>query len=373
MIHLFIMVALFIFPLQVSGNTDVDTSSMEQTEIKQSDTEITESDNTEIQPSSHSFDLRQLIPYYDSNEIAEKNIKSHINYFTTTIRDRFIVWLERSGRYIDNMRDILIMKGIPKELVFLPLIESGFNTRAYSRSRAVGPWQFISSTAKKYGLEINWWIDERRDPIKSTHAAADYLKDLYNMFNSWDLAMMAYNAGEGKVLRALRKTKADDVWELTSRKNRYLKRETKEYVPKFIAASLIAYEPQRFGFIDLEFHKPLEYDEVEIDSPVDLEIIARAADVDVETIRELNPEIRRWCTPPDRPVYTIRIPKNKKDIFIENLNNIPREERFSFESYRVTSKDTLSTLAKRWKIPITAIYDLNPEIKDKKGSNQAQY
>ncbi len=353
-------------PLNASEDVEGSALSAENTETNQNNTETSKSDNTEITEPIHSFDLRTIIPDYNSNEIISKAVERHINFFTVRIRDKFIQWLERAGRYVDNMKEILIMKGLPKELVFLPLIESGFNTKAYSRMRAVGPWQFIQSTAKKYGLEINWWIDERRDPIKSTHAAADYLKDLYNMFNSWDLAMMAYNAGEGKVLRALKRLKTDDIEKLITRKNRYLKRETKEYVPKFIAASLIAYEPQKFGFDDLEFHKPLEFDEVEINSPMDLDVIAKAAAVDTKTIRELNPEIKRWCTPPDMEIYRIRIPKGKKDLFIENLNNIPPEERFTYESYKVSNKDTLHKIAKRWRIPVTVIYDLNPEIKDKK-------
>jgi len=310
------------------------------------------------------YDLKVLIHDYDSNDLAIRAVERHINTFTTRLRDKFELWLSRAGRYINTMKEILVQNGLPKELVFLPLIESGFNTNAYSRSRAVGPWQFVASTAKKYGLTINWWIDERRDPIKSTEAAARYLKDLYEMFNSWHLAMAAYNAGEGKVLRALRKTREDDHWILLQKK-RYLKRETREYVPKFIAASLIALEPEKYGFNNIEFSNPVEFTEVTIESPIDLEVIAWAAETDLQTIKDLNPELKRWCTPPDQAFYKIRIPADKKDRFLENLSQIPKEERYSFNIHTVKKGETVSKIAKRYRLPESVIYLLNPEIKGK--------
>ncbi len=308
------------------------------------------------------YDLKVLIHDYDSNDLAVRAVERHINTFTNRLKDRFSLWLSRAGMYIDTMKEILVENGLPKELVFLPLIESGFNTNAYSRSRAVGPWQFIASTAKKYGLTINWWIDERRDPVKSTEAAARYLKDLYDMFNSWHLAMAAYNAGEGKVLRALRKTRTDDHWTLLQKK-RYLRRETREYVPKFIAASLIALEPEKYGFEDIDYHQPVEFTEVEIESPVDLEVIARAAETDLETIKLLNPELKRWCTPPDQATYKIRIPADRKEIFLQNLSSIPKEERYTVKIHIVRRGETIAKIAKKYKLPESVIYALNPEIK----------
>lgn len=308
------------------------------------------------------YDLKTLIYDYDSNDLAIRAVERHINVFTTRLRDRFSVWLARAGMYIDVMKEILIENGLPKELVFLPLIESGFNTNAYSRARAVGPWQFIASTAKKYGLTINWWVDERRDPIKSTEAAARYLKDLYDMFNSWHLAMAAYNAGEGKVMRALRKTRTEDHWILLQKKG-YLRRETREYVPKFIAASLIALEPEKYGFEDIDFHRPVKFTEVEIESPVDLEVIAKAAETDLGTIKLLNPELKRWCTPPDQPKYKIRIPEDKKEIFLQNLSLIPKEERYSYRIHRVKKGETISKIAKRYRIPESVLYALNAGLK----------
>ncbi len=294
---------------------------------------------------------------YSHNELAEKAVKKNIRFFSEKIKEKFSLWLSRSGKYLDLMKGILKEKDVPEEIVFLSLIESGFNPFAYSPARAAGYWQFIASTAKRYGLEINWWRDERRDPVKSTEAAANYLKDLYDMFGSWNLAMAAYNAGEGKILKALNRTKTDDYWSLLN--TRYIKRETKDYVPKFIAASLIANSPQNFGFEDLEYHPPLNYDEVTIESPVDLEVIAECAETTEEVIRGLNPELRRWCTPPDVPGYVLKIPEGKKDLFLKNLSQIPEEERFSIDIYKVKKGDTLKSISKKEGVPVQVILDLN--------------
>ncbi len=299
----------------------------------------------------------QTVADYSSNEHAVKAVKRNVMLFTGKMRERFSIWLSRSGKYIELMKGILREKDLPEEIVFLPLIESGFNPYAYSPKRAVGYWQFIASTAKKYGLEINWWMDERRDPVKSTLAAADYLKDLYEIFGSWNLAIAAYNAGEGRILRALSKTKADDYWDL--QKTKYIKRETKNYVPKFIAASLIANSPHEFGFQDLEYLPPLNYDTVIIESPIDLEIAAQCAETSLDVIKELNPELRRWCTPPDVPGYLLKIPEGIGNIFLQNLSEIPEEKRLTIDRYTVKKGDTLIKIAKKIHIPLKAIRDLN--------------
>lgn len=294
---------------------------------------------------------------YKSNETAIKAIEKNIALFKDRIKKRFSVWLERSAKYIEIMQDILKEKGMPEELVFLPIVESGFNLNAYSPARAVGPWQFIASTAKRYGLVIDWWRDERKDPVKSTRAAAEYLKDLYQMFGSWKLALAAYNAGEGKIMKAIKRTGVKDYWALLTTKQ--IKNETKEYVPRYIAASLIASTPEEYGFQNLAYHKPLEYDEVSLNSPVDIEIIAKCAETTVEEIRELNPELRRWSTPPNVQNYTIRIPQGSKDIFIKNLEKIPEGERFSIDTYRVKNGDNLRKIAKKTGIPVNVILAMN--------------
>ena len=291
------------------------------------------------------YDGLKKVSDYSYNEMAVKEITKNITLFTEKYKERFATYLKRSGKYTELMRDILKESDIPEQIVFLPLIESGFNPYAYSRARAVGYWQFISSTAQKYGLKINWWRDERRDPVKSTEAAARYLRDLYGMFDSWVLAMAAYNAGEGKISRALKKTKTDDYWTLL--KTKYIKKETKNYVPKFIAASLIADSPEDFGFEDIEYHPPLDYDTVTLTSPVDLEVVARCAETSVDIIQELNPELRRWCTPPDVSEYTLRIPPDSRDTFLENLMNIPEQERLTMDFYKVRKAIRLQKLQKR--------------------------
>lgn len=336
---------LFILPLYAS---DIASSTQDDQNSTRNSLLSEEHINTEF---------IHTIADYGSNEHAVKAVRKNIILFTGKMRERFSIWLCRSGKYIKLMKGILREKDIPEEMVFLPLIESGFNPFAYSPKQAAGYWQFIASTAKKYGLKINWWIDERRNLIKSTMAAADYLKDLYGIFGSWNLAIAAYNAGEGRILRALRKTKTSDYWDL--QKTKYIKRETKNYVPKFIAASIIANNPDDFGFGDLEYLPPLDYDTVILESAVDLEIAAQCAETSVHKIKELNPELRRWCTPPSVTNYTLKIPEGKEEIFLKNLSEIPKEERFSRDIYKVKKGDTLIRIAKRARVPLRVILDLN--------------
>ncbi len=339
---------VFLLPLLVTANDKTNVPTEKTGEgIQQDDASAQKvvDNNSSVIPASH------------TNEVASKAVAKNLGFFSTRIRDKFSMWLSRSGKYLELMKDILRKKDVPEDMVFLSLIESGFNPYAYSIARAAGPWQFIASTGKRYGLEINWWKDERRDPIKSTAAAADYLKDLYGMFGSWNLAMAAYNAGEGKILRAMKKSKTDDYWDLLGTK--HIKTETKEYVPKFIAASLIATNPEDFGFDDIEYNQPMEYDEVELDSPVDLAVAAECAGTEVDVIKKLNPELRRWCTPPDAAHYSLRIPEGTKENFLKNLASMPDEERFTMERYTVRKGDTFKKIAKRTCVPESVILSLN--------------
>ncbi len=306
---------------------------------------------------NHLMNDRALIEDYHKNELAADAVSRHITLFSEKIREKFSLWLSRSGKYLELMKGILKEQNIPEEMVFLSLIESGFNPNAYSPAKAAGYWQFIAATAKRYGLEINWWRDERKDPVKSTVAAANYLKDLYDMFGSWNLAMAAYNAGEGRIMKALNKTKADDYWSLLP--TNQIRRETKDYVPKFIAASLIADRPADYGFDDLEFHPPLTYDTVVLTSPIDLDVAASCAEVPVETIRELNPELKRWCTPPDLREYVLRIPEGSRERFMDNLSGIPVKDRFTVDLYTVKKKDTFKSISARTGVPVEVILDLN--------------
>lgn len=297
--------------------------------------------------------------HYASSPVATKAVDRNISLFTERIKERFSLYLQRSGKYLALMKEILKAKNVPEDIAFLPLIESGFNPNAYSVARAVGPWQFIASTARNYGLTIDWWRDERKDPVKSTEAAANYLKDLYEMFGSWNLAMAAYNAGEGKILRALNRTKSDNYWALLN--TRHIKKETKEYVPRFIAATLIANNPHDYGFADLDYHPPLRYDEVVLDRPIDLDIAAQCAETSLDMIKELNPEIRRWSTPANVSSYPLRIPYGKAEIFTENISRIPEGERFSVSMYTVKKGDTIKSISTKTGIPVSVIQELNDD------------
>jgi membrane-bound lytic murein transglycosylase D len=294
---------------------------------------------------------------FDIPIVINDQVESFIEYFQTTHRDAFALWLQRSGRYIPMMKEVLKQHGLPEDLVYMALIESGFNPKAYSRRRASGPWQFITRTGKRYGLEADWWIDERRDPEKSTIAAARHLKDLYDQFSCWYLAAAGYNAGAGKISRAIKRYQTEDFWELT--KHKYLKRETRHYVPKMIAAALIAKEPEKYGFIDLEYDEPMRYEKVEIPDATDLKVIARCCEVDYETIKALNPELKMWCTPPDRPGYQVKIPSGTRETFLKNFSQLSPSERITFRQHQVRAGDTLSTIARRYGIKKEPIMQLN--------------
>ena len=289
--------------------------------------------------------------------VMNAKVRHFISYYST-VQNRFMHRsLARSHRYLGMMRKILRDHDIPEELAYMVLIESGFKTHAYSRARACGPWQFISATGRRYGLEINAWVDERRDPVKATYAAAAYLCDLYKMFDSWYLAAAAYNAGEGKIQRAMRRHKTDDFWQMA--RFRYLKRETREYIPKLLAAIMIAKEPEKYGFTDIEYQEPFTFDLVKVDDATDLKVLAWAAGVRVEDIRQLNPELTYWCTPPKVKGYELRVPDGSGQRCRNALVNLPPEKRITFRRHRIRQGDTLSTIARRYHTGVKQIKELN--------------
>ncbi|MCL0061696.1 transglycosylase SLT domain-containing protein [Thermodesulfovibrionales bacterium] len=295
---------------------------------------------------------------FASDAIAVKAVERKLALFTGRMNKSFSIWLKRSGRYIGMIKDIFREKGLPEELAFLALIESGFDSHAISRAGAVGLWQFMPATAKKYGLIIDWWRDDRKDPVISTIAAAAYLRDLYELFGSWQLAIAAYNGGQGRVSTALRRTGADDLWPLLSATS-FLPRETRDFVPRFIAAKIIATAPEDHGFYGISYHKPLKYDEVSTTSPLDIAIIAKSAMTTVNEIRRLNPSLKRWSTPPNVSNYTFRIPKGSKAIFEKNLAKIPTENRFSIDIHKVKKGDTLTRIANKAGVSLRTILSLN--------------
>jgi membrane-bound lytic murein transglycosylase D len=302
-----------------------------------------------------------LLDTYREDPRANSSVERSVNLFSGRLRGNFALWLERSGKYLRLMQEILREEDLPEDIVYLALIESGFNPKAYSRSKAAGPWQFIAGTGRRYGLRIDSWVDERRDPIKSTRAAAAYLTDLHDMFGSWSLAFAAYNAGEGRVRRAVSRTGTDDFWSIVP--TRHLKRETKDYVPHFIAARMIALEPEKYGFYDLKYHDEFEYDVVELDMQLTLDVAARCAGTTFEVMKELNPELKRGCTPPVK-AYSLRVPAGSRDRFVTALAAIPPSERFTIRHYLVRKGDTISGIARRMGVPASEIVDQNKLKRD---------
>ena len=299
-----------------------------------------------------SFEVKQ----YHIPMILNDSVENHLEYFKTRGRDVFQRWLDRSARYIPMMKEIIREKNLPEDLVYVAMIESGFNPYAVSWAKAVGPWQFMPATGKNYGLKIDWWIDERKDPVKSTHAAAEHFKDLYNLFGSWPLALASYNAGAGKVQRAVLRTRSEDFWDLKA--SRYIRKETKNYIPKYMAATIIAKNPEAYGFT-LSTIEPFNYDEVEISGMTDLRLIARCAGCTYEEIKEMNPELKRWITPPDITSYVIRLPKGAKQTFLTNFAAIPADQKIRWERHEVGKGDTLARLAKQYNTTPEVIRDIN--------------
>jgi len=284
-------------------------------------------------------------------------IEKFIRYFQNGGRKKFELYLSRSGKYVGMMQKILVRYGLPEDLVYVALIESGFSPKAYSVAKAAGPWQFISETGRRYGLRIDWWADERRDAEKSTHAAASYLRDLYGMFDSWPLAAAAYNAGEGKIQRAVTRYKSDDISELI--RHGYLKQETKDYVPKMLAALTIAKDPDKYGFGNVAYEAPLDLRTVTVPGGTDLATVARILEVPFESIREWNPELRRFCTPPNRERYDLRLSVDAARIAEERMEDIRTQAKITFLQHNVRRGETLQALADRYKTTVPILKELN--------------
>ncbi len=261
-------------------------------------------------------DPAYALPALEDDAIAVEQhplVDKWLDYFTGRGRPTFERWLVRSGQYMDSMKRILEQEGVPTDLVHLVFVESGFNPQARSVASAVGPWQFIRGTANLFGLKVNSWVDERKDPDASTIAAARYLKHLYGLFNSWPLALASYNAGEGAVGRAIQRQGTRDFWSLR------LPEETRNYVPKFMAVLAISRDPSRYGFDQVVVAEPLAYDEVSLPGPVDLRALAAACETDLDVIRDLNPQFLRHAAPPKGDAVTVRVPDGAGERLMASL------------------------------------------------------
>lgn len=287
--------------------------------------------------------------YFDIPVVYNDSVKMWISYFLNRGRGFFERYGARAGRYAPILGKILEEHGLPRDLIFLAMAESGFQTKAKSWARAVGPWQFMPYTGKRYGLKIDWFVDERRDPIKATIAASRYLNKLFKDFGAWELAAAAYNAGEGKMGRAIRRYKTENFWQL--RKGRYLKPETKNYVPKIMALAIIGKNLKAFGFEEIDFHEPLDFQEVEVGPATDLLKVAEKLNIEFEELQRLNPEILRWFTPPQGN-YSLRIPVGTKTVFQKCCEGNAKELlAVDFKEYVVKGRrSTLVDVARKFKI-----------------------
>src|SRR5205823_2306071 len=262
----------------------------------------------------------------------------------------------RSGRYEDMIRRTLQEEGVPQELIYLAQAESGFHPLAVSRAGARGMWQFMGSRAKAYGLERNWWVDERQDPEKATRAAARHLKDLYKQFGDWYLAMAAYNSGPGTVQSAVKRTGYADFWELYKRNQ--LPRETRNYVPIILAVTIMAKNPAQYGLTEVDPDPPIPAETVTLTTPTDLRLIAETIDCSVESLQELNPSLLRWVTP-KMDAFELRLPLGTRERFAEQIAMIPEDKRVWWRWHRVAEGESLSQIAKSYKTTASAIAEVN--------------
>ena len=301
---------------------------------------------------------------------SHARVQYYLDFFQGPARERFSIWLQRMPRYEPMIREKLRENGVPEDMVYLALIESGFSNSAVSRARATGMWQFIKGTGKLYGLRVDAWVDERRDPIRSTDAAARHLADLRDRFGSMYLAAAAYNAGAGKVNRGLRRLGDDEEEEEDNPDaaffrlydTRFLRRETKDYVPKLIAAALIAKQPEKYGFEKPIGMTPMAYDSVIVPDATGLDVLARLADTSTAALRELNPQFIRLVTPP-RQQAVVRVPVGTGDVVTARYAALEPRSRVSFVEHTIVRGQTLGGIARRYRVSTRLIIDANPGVR----------
>lgn len=300
--------------------------------------------------------------------VLNNQVQAYLDLFQNQQRKSFGIWLSRSGKYLPMMQKELRQAGLPEDLAYLAMIESGYNQKAYSKAHASGLWQFIPGTGALYNLKINRYVDERREAEKSTKAAVRFLSHLYDEFGDWYLAVAAYNAGPGKIGKGLERYDATDFWSLAEYD--YLAMETKRYVPKLIASILIAKNPEKYGFSDIKLENPYAYDTIEVGPGLSFDAIALVSDCDRKTIESLNPELTTEKTPPNQSSHHIKIPVGKKNIAGKNLNRLHRVATTDYKTHTISKGETLTQICQRYNINKTTLLKANNLSSSKLASGQ---
>jgi len=288
--------------------------------------------------------------------VSNEYVDGVLTYLQNQGRGFVALALKRQGTYQDLIHDNLRKEGLPLDLIYLAALESAFNPHALSRQGARGLWQFMQGTGVLYGLKKDRWVDDREDPVKSTQAAAHHLKDLYQQFGDWSLAMAAYDSGPLTVQAAVERTGYADYWSL--RRLHALPAETEDYVPIFMATLMIAKDPKAYGF-DIQPDPPLAVDPVVISTATDLRLVAQLIDRPVEELTELNPSLLGWTTPPNNPQFTLNLPKGTKEQFEQRVAAIPEDKRIWWRAHKVEEGETLSSIAKKLHVSPVALREVN--------------
>lgn len=345
-----------IHDLDTGGEPDQETAEGEAEEVEPAPIDELATTTPEISPGELEAERNRIAfgeGKFDIPMVVNDKVVAWVDFYTTRHRDKFEQGLVRSGRYLPMIQRVFAEAGLPKDLAYMAHVESAYKTNAFSRAKAKGIFQFISGTGRRYGLRTDYWVDERSDPEKATRAAAAYLKDLYGMFGDWYLALAAYNAGEGKIQRVVMRSGHTDFWDIAAKG--MLKRETANYVPAILAATLISKDPARFGF-SFEPAVPLEYDTIRVDGPVHLKVLARCAGTDLETLLLLNPAFRRRQVPPGS--NEVRVPAGTAASTVAALGSVPAAER-SEPVHHVRKGDTLASIARKYRVRTSAIRAAN--------------
>jgi membrane-bound lytic murein transglycosylase D len=310
-------------------------------------------------------------PSYDidvESYADHERVEYYKEFFLGPSRERFSIWLGRLNRYEGMIRNRFRAYGVPEDLVYLAMIESGYSNTAVSRASAVGMWQFMAGTAPRYGLVVDEWVDERRDPFKATDAAAQYLAEAKEQFGSWYLAAAAYNGGPNRVLRGIRRlgdtlTSDETFFELSDR--RWLRRETRDYVPKLIAATLIAKAPLSSGFDSIPYLQPLVFDEITVPGATGLDVLADLADTTVRALVELNPHYYRGVTPPKSNAI-VRLPRGTGSMVARRYAELPPEERVNFLQHKIARGETLGEIGQRHGVSVRLLVAANPGVEPRR-------